>query len=187
MDFLNILLVSCNALCFPWQVRNTTALDWCIDDNFIKVRTVRYLRDLSHHQILNVYNRDLIANPRGTFQMLCDFVSVSCYTAFVELAKNDLYSKLSRTRYMIEWSNERKEKVTREIQKFYCLKSHFSFESDYYHHKGLSTFLKSWHEMYYNVYISFALRPCIIPPSFLSVLIWTEKNAISKFQKGFWW
>ena len=130
MDFLNILLVSCNALCFPWQVRNTTALDWCIDDNFIKVRTVRYLRDLSHHQILNVYNRDLIANPRGTFQMLCDFVSVSCYTAFVELAKNDLYSKLSRTRYMIEWSNERKEKVTREIQKFYCLKSHFSFESD---------------------------------------------------------
>ena len=130
MDFLNILLVSCNALCFPWQVRNTTALDWCMDDNFIKVRTVRYLRDLSHHQILNVYNRDLIANPRGTFQMLCDFVSVSCYTAFVELAKNDLYSKLSRTRYMIEWSNERKEKVTREIQKFYCLKSHFSFESD---------------------------------------------------------
>ena len=109
---------------------NSPALDWCIDDNFIKVRTVRYLRDLSHHQILNVYNRDLIANPRGTFQMLCDFVSVSCYTAFVELAKNDLYSKLSRTRYMIEWSNERKEKVTREIQKFYCLKSHFSFESD---------------------------------------------------------
>ena len=111
-------------------MRNTTALDWCIDDNFIKVPTVRYLRDLSHHQILNVYNRDLIANPRGTLQMLCDFVSVSCYTAFVELAKNDLYSKLSRTRYMIEWSNERKEKVTREIQKFYCLKSHFSFESD---------------------------------------------------------
>ena len=109
---------------------NTTALDWCIDDNFIKVRTVRYLRDLSHHQILNVYNRDLIANPRGTLQMLCDFVSVTCYTAFVELAKRDLYSKLSRTRYMIEWSNERKEKVTREIQKFYCLKSHFSFESD---------------------------------------------------------
>ena len=99
-------------------MRNTTALDWCIDDNFIKVRTVRYLRDLSHHQILNVYNRDLIANPRGTFQMLCDFVSVSCYTAFVELAKNDLYSKLSRTRYMIDGVTNEKRKSLGKSKSF---------------------------------------------------------------------
>ncbi|XP_058959851.2 uncharacterized protein [Pocillopora verrucosa] len=111
-------------------VRNTTALDFCINSYFKKVRTVQYLRDLSHYQILNVYNRDLIANPRRTLQMLCDFVGVSCYSEFVELATRDLYSKSSRTRYLVEWSNKQKEKVMKEIQKYSSLKSLFSFDSD---------------------------------------------------------
>ena len=118
--------------CFflSWQVRNTTALDFCINSYFKKVRTVQYLRDLSHYQILNVYNRDLIANPRRTLQMLCDFVGVSCYSEFVELATRDLYSKSSRTRYLVEWNNKQKEKVMKEIQKYSSLKSLFSFDSD---------------------------------------------------------
>ena len=101
-----------------------------MDSYFKNVRTVQYLRDLSHYQILNVYNRDLIANPRRTLQMLCDFVDVSCYSEFVELATRDLYSKSSRTRYLVEWSNKQKEKVMKEIQKYSSLKSLFSFDSD---------------------------------------------------------
>ena len=115
---------------FSRQVRNTTALDFCIDFYFTKVRTVQYLRDLRYYQILNVCSRDLLRNPRHTLQMLCDFVGVSCYNEFVELATRDLYSKSSRSRYLIEWSNEQKEKVMEEIQKCSFLKSLFSFDSD---------------------------------------------------------
>ena len=115
---------------FSRQVRNTTALDFCIDFYFTKVRTVQYLRDLRYYQILNVCSRDLLTNPRRTLQMLCDFVGVSCYNEFVELATRDLYSKSSRSRYLIEWSNEQKEKVMEEIQKYSFLKSLFSFDSD---------------------------------------------------------
>ena len=115
---------------FSRQVRNTTALDFCIDFYFTKVRTVQYLRDLRYYQILNVCSRDLLRNPRHTLQMLCDFVGVSCYNEFVELATRDLYSKSSRSRYLIEWSNEQKEKVMKEIQKCSFLKSLFSFDSD---------------------------------------------------------
>ncbi|XP_027047840.1 uncharacterized protein LOC113675454 isoform X1 [Pocillopora damicornis] len=111
-------------------VRNTTALDFCIDFYFNKVWTVQYLRDLSHYQILNVCSRDLLTNPRRTLQILCDFVGVSCYSEFVELATRDLYSKSSRSRYLIEWNNEQKEKVMKEIQKYSFLKSLFSFDSD---------------------------------------------------------
>ena len=53
---------------FSWQVRKTTALDFCIDFYFTKVRTVQYLRDLRHYQILNVCSRDLLTNPRRTLQ-----------------------------------------------------------------------------------------------------------------------
>ena len=115
---------------FSWQVHNTTALDFCIDFYFTKVRTVQYLRDLRHYQILNVCSRDLLTNPRRTLQILCDFVGVSCYSEFVELATRDLYSKSSRSRYLIEWNNEQKEKVMKEIQKYSFLKSLFSFDSD---------------------------------------------------------
>ena len=115
---------------FSRQVRNTTALDFCIDFYFTKVRTVQYLRDLRYYQILNICSRDLLTNPRRTLQMLCDFVGVSCYNEFVELATRDLYSKSSRSRYLIEWSNEQKEKVMEEIQKCSFLKSLFSFDSD---------------------------------------------------------
>ena len=64
------------------------------------------------------------------YKMLCDFVGVSCHSEFVELATRDLYSKSSRSRYLIEWSNEQKEKVMKEIQKYSFLKSLFSFDSD---------------------------------------------------------
>ncbi|XP_066019555.1 uncharacterized protein [Pocillopora verrucosa] len=58
------------------SVRNTTALDFCIDFYFTKVRTVQYLRDLSHYQILNVI-RDkktaittgLLKNCKGLYDL----------------------------------------------------------------------------------------------------------------------
>ena len=115
---------------FSLQVRNTKALDFCIDFYFTKVRIIQYLRDLRHYQILNICSRDLLRNPRRTLQMLCDFVGVSCYSKFVELATRYLYSKASRSRYLIEWSNEQKEKVMEETQKYSFLKSLFSFDSD---------------------------------------------------------
>ena len=127
---LDISLMSCKNLFFSLQVRNTKALDFCIDFYFTKVRIIQYLRDLRHYQILNICSRDLLRNPRRTLQMLCDFVGVSCYSKFVELATRYLYSKASRSRYLIEWSNEQKEKVMEETQKYSFLKSLFSFDSD---------------------------------------------------------
>ena len=127
---LDISLMSCKNLFFSLQVRNTKALDFCIDFYFTKVRIIQYLRDLRHYQILNICSRDLLRNPRRTLQMLCDFVGVSCYSEFVELATRDLYSKASRSRYLIEWNNEQKEKVMEETQKYSFLKSLFSFDSD---------------------------------------------------------
>ena len=53
--------------------------------------------------------------------MVCDFVGVYCYSEYVELATRDLYSKSSRTRFLIEWRKERKEKVVKEIQKYSLL------------------------------------------------------------------
>ena len=85
---------------------------------------------MSKYPILDVYSRDTIAKPRETLHKLCNFLSVTCYDEFITLASKILYSKPSRTRYSVQWTNKQKEKVINETAKYEFLKSVFSFDSD---------------------------------------------------------
>ena len=85
---------------------------------------------MSKYPILDVYNRDMIGKPRETLQKLCDFLNVTCYDEFVDLASKIIYSKPSKTGYFVKWTKQQKRRVTREISKFQFLKYQFSFDSD---------------------------------------------------------
>ena len=85
---------------------------------------------MSKYPILDVYSRDVIAKPRKTLHKLCDFLSVTCDNEFVTLTSKILFSKPSRTRYSVQWTNKQKEKVINETAKYQFLKSAFSFDSD---------------------------------------------------------
>jgi len=115
-------------VCF--QVNNGTALDRSIQSYFRNAQTVQKLHEMSKYPILDVYSRDMIAKPRETLHKLCNFLSVTCYSEFVDLTLNILYSKPSKTRYSVEWTKEQKERVTNDISKYQFLKSQFSFDSD---------------------------------------------------------
>ena len=85
---------------------------------------------MSKYPILDVYSRDVIAKPRETLRKLCDYLHVTCYDEFVTSTLKILYSKPSKTRYSVEWTDEQKKRVTNEINKLEFLKPYFSFNSD---------------------------------------------------------
>lgn len=111
------------------KVRNEKAIDFCIQKYFSHALTVQRLHEMSKYPILDVYSRDLIAKPRETLHKLCDFLGVPCYDEFVNSTVKILYSKPSKTRYSVHWTEEQKKRVTIEIRKFKFLKSYFSFDS----------------------------------------------------------
>ena len=111
-----------------FQIRDAKALDFCIQKYFKHARTVQKLHKLSKYTILDVYSRDMIARPRETLHKLCQYLDVTCYDDFIN--STILYSKPSRTRYLVEWTNKQKKIVTYEISQYPFLKSQFSFDSD---------------------------------------------------------
>ena len=105
-------------------------LNSAIRSYFQKTQPVQKLHEMSKYPILDVYSRDVIAKPRETLHKLCDFLGVTCYTEFVDLALKIIYSKPSKTRRSVNWTKEQIERVTNEMSKYQFLKSQFSFDSD---------------------------------------------------------
>ena len=105
-------------------------LNSAIRSYFQKTQPVLKLHEMSKYPILDVYSRDVIAKPRETLHKLCDFLGVTCYTEFVDLALKIIYSKPSKTRRSVKWTKEQIERVTNEMSKYQFLKSQFSFDSD---------------------------------------------------------
>ena len=85
---------------------------------------------MSKYPVFDVYSRDMIAKPKETLHKLCDYLNVSCYDEFVTLTSKILYSKPSRSRYSVQWTNKQKEEVINETAKYEFFKSVFSFDSD---------------------------------------------------------
>ena len=100
-----------------FQVPNAKALDFCIHKYFNHARTVQKLHEKSKYPILDVYSRDMIAKPRETLHKLCDYLNVTCYEEFVNSTLTILYSRPSKTRYSVKWTNEQKKRVVNEISK----------------------------------------------------------------------
>ena len=115
-------------VCF--QVVNGSVLNSSITMYFKRAQTVQKLHEMSKYPILDVYSRDVIAKPRETLHKLCDFLGVTSYDEFVDLALKIIYSKPSKTRYSVKWTKGQKERVTNEMSKYQFLKSQFSFDSD---------------------------------------------------------
>ena len=71
----------------------------------------------------------MIAKPKETLHKLCDYLNVPCYDEFVNSTIKILYSKPSRTRHSVDWTDKQKKRITNDIRKFKFLKSYFSFDS----------------------------------------------------------
>jgi len=78
--------------------------------------------------VIEIHGRDLISDPRGTLVKLCNDLGVTCSDNYLEICSNKIFKTESKTRYMIQWTDDQLQKIQQNIEKFSSLKG-YSFDS----------------------------------------------------------
>ena len=78
--------------------------------------------------MIEIYSKDVVSDPRGTLLKLSDHVGVNCSNNYLGLCEKKIYKTESRTRRFIEWPNEQLKVIQQNIEKYDNLKC-FSFGS----------------------------------------------------------
>ena len=78
--------------------------------------------------IIEVHNKDLVSDPRGTLLKLCNDLGVICSDDYLEICSNKVFKTESRTRHMIEWTDEQLQIIQNNIEKYTSLRG-YSYDS----------------------------------------------------------
>jgi len=78
--------------------------------------------------IINIYHEDFILNPEKNLQKIINFLNVDSKNSYIENCASITYKKPHYSRFELEWPNDLKELVQKEISQIPFLK-HYSFES----------------------------------------------------------
>ena len=78
--------------------------------------------------IIEVHNKDLVSDPRGTLVRLCDQLGVTCSDDYLEKCSKKIFKTESKTRCLINWTGKQLELIQQNIKKYSCLKD-YTFDS----------------------------------------------------------
>lgn len=71
-----------------------------------------------HLPVHDVHLADLVHQPRSVMRELCDTVQVECFAEYLDLCEEKVFKSLSKTRYLVEWSQKQIEAVARKIRTY---------------------------------------------------------------------
>lgn len=103
------------------------ALDGAIKSFFELIETNERILYEYGDAVLNVMSHDLISKPKETMKRICFFLSVTCDDNYLAQTEKILFARPSHTRKTVAWSQNQKERVHNEMQKYSYLSS-FKFE-----------------------------------------------------------
>lgn len=78
-------------------------------------------------KLLEIHLEDLIVNPRREILSVCKFLEVECFEEYLEACAGKAYPSASRSRDVVVWSSELKNKVNAATKR-YDFFSRYSFE-----------------------------------------------------------
>ena len=78
-------------------------------------------------KLLEIHLEDLIVNPRREILSICKFLEVECFEEYLEACAGKAYPSASRSRDVVVWSSELKNKVNAATKR-YDFFSRYSFE-----------------------------------------------------------
>ena len=78
--------------------------------------------------IITIHGKDLISDPRGTLLKLCHHLGVNCSNNYLKICSNKIFKTESRTRHMINWTDEQVKMIQENIEKYNIIKD-YSFDS----------------------------------------------------------
>ena len=68
--------------------------------------------------VQDVHLAGLIHRPRSVMKELCEAVQVECYSEYLDLCEQKVFKTLSKTRYVMEWSQSQIETVAQRIRAY---------------------------------------------------------------------
>ena len=74
--------------------------------------------------VIEIHGRDFILNPKGTLLKLCSSLGVTCYDNYLKICNDNIYKRESRTRHMLEWTEEQLNSIQRNIDEHSNLKGY---------------------------------------------------------------
>ena len=79
--------------------------------------------------VLDVHNRDLVSDPRGTVSRLFEFLEVEVTEHYLDACEGKVFKSVSRSRNTVVWTPEQVEEVERRMKEYHMLRG-YSFTSD---------------------------------------------------------
>ena len=76
-----------------------------------------------------VHNVDLVHDTRGTMKQLCTFLEVECYEFYLQQCQEKVFSELSKSRKLVNWSQEQINEVERKMKDYHFF-DRYSFHGD---------------------------------------------------------
>ena len=74
--------------------------------------------------VIEIHGKDLIVDPKSTILKICNNVGVPCYNKYLEICSSKIYKKESRTRLMVQWTDEQLKMIQDNIDKYSNLESY---------------------------------------------------------------
>jgi len=77
--------------------------------------------------MIDVHSEEFIANPRATLLNLCSFLDVNCSDDYIDTCNKKVYKTESKTRYLVNWTDESLDKIQEQIKKYGNLHGRYDF------------------------------------------------------------
>jgi len=111
-----------NSKISPLKIKNK------IKEYFSLFQSIADAKKRYNLDIIEIHGKDLISDPRGTLLKLCYDLGVICSNNYLEICSNKIFKTESKTRYMIQWTDDQLQKIQQNIEKFSSLRG-YSFDS----------------------------------------------------------
>lgn len=72
--------------------------------------------------VMDVHSSDFIANPKAAMRKLCLGLHIDCTEEYLHACSEKVYTSESKTRHLVDWTPELRERVQQYISKYEHLK-----------------------------------------------------------------
>ncbi len=112
------------------RLNDKSQLNRCID-NFSKMATAvkAVLNLMTEESVLEIHNYEMVRDPAGTMERVCQFLGVRCPEDYVKACVGKIFRELSLSREYVLWGSEEVDKVN-SVKRNYSYYKQYSFYSD---------------------------------------------------------
>lgn len=100
------------------KINDTDNLDKQIAKYMALAAKNNQLKKVLPGEVHEIHSSELIKEPKKILLGICHFLHLTCYQKYIEDCSKRIYPEASKTRYNVIWTDQQKETVRKELQRF---------------------------------------------------------------------